>query len=252
MKKNLILQENNDKSLILSRIKFAYRFKKDIELAGFLGVSPNTITTWKGRNSIDFELIFAKCENLNYDWLLTGEGEMFRNSTNQNVQNTQNTRILSNGNTSQTVQNQCKDTTNISNKMIPAEYKEGIPLIPINAMAGYFAGEIQISSTDCDYYVVPMFKEAEFLIPVKGSSMIPKYNSGDIVACKHVPLDTFFQWNKVYVLDTEQGALVKRVRKGETDDTLNIVSDNPNYEPFPLHKSKIYAIAIVVGVIRQE
>ena len=40
--------------------------------------------------------------------------------------------------------------------------------------------------------------------------MQPKYNSGDLVACRVVPLGTFFQWNKVYVLDTEQGALIKR------------------------------------------
>ena len=184
--------------------------------------------------------------NISADWLMMNEGEMLRN---QNIQETSRTHTEQQP---QTAQNQHKDTKNISNEIIPVGYGEGIPLIPINAMAGYFAGEIQISSTDCDYYVVPMFKEAEFLIPVKGSSMIPKYNSGDIVACKRVPLDTFFQWNKVYVLDTEQGTLVKRIRKGEADDTLTIASDNPSYEPFPLHRSKIHAIAIVVGVIRQE
>ena len=108
----------------------------------------------------------------------------------------------------------------------------------------FFRGSLSVFST--------MFKDAEFLMPVKESSMIPKYNSGDIVACKRVPLDTFFQWNKIYVLGTEQGALVKRIKKGETDDTLTIMSDNPSYEPFPLHRSKIHAIAIVVGVIRQE
>ena len=82
--------------------------------------------------------------------------------------------------------------------------------------------------------------------------MIPKYNSGDIVACKRMPLDTFFQWNKVYVLDTEQGPLIKRVKKGTTDETLTIFSDNPKYEPFELPRTKIYHIALVVGVIRLE
>ena len=48
---------------------------------------------------------------------------------------------------------------------------------------------------ECDRYVVPMFKEAEFLITVKGSSMIPKYNSGDIVACKNLPLLDLFVAN---------------------------------------------------------
>lgn len=128
----------------------------------------------------------------------------------------------------------------------------GIPLIPINAMAGMFTGEQVVLELECDRYVVPVFKEAEFLITVKGSSMIPKYNSGDIVACKRMPLDTFFQWNKVYVLDTEQGPLIKRVKKGTTEDTLTIFSDNPSYEPFELPRTKIYHIALVVGVIRLE
>jgi len=129
---------------------------------------------------------------------------------------------------------------------------EGIPLIPINAMAGAFTGEQQVFELECDRYVVPAFKDAEFLITVKGSSMIPKYNSGDIVACKRLPIDTFFQWNKVYVLDTEQGPLIKRVKQGASPETIAIHSDNPNYDPFELPRSCIYHIALVVGVIRLE
>ncbi|HHT9079339.1 TPA: S24 family peptidase, partial [Flavobacterium psychrophilum] len=97
------------------------------------------------------------------------------------------------------------------------------------------------------------FKGADFLIQVKGSSMYPKYNSGDIVACKKLQLnDLFFQWNKVYVLDTEQGAIIKRIDIGPDDDHVMIVSDNEKYRPFSLHKSKINAISIVMGVIRLE
>jgi phage repressor protein C with HTH and peptisase S24 domain len=111
---------------------------------------------------------------------------------------------------------------------------------------------MQVLEYECERFVIPVFKEAEFLISIKGSSMYPKYSSGDIVACKKLPLDTFFQLHKVYVLDTEQGALIKRIEEGETPDTLTIVSDNQEYKSFQLHKSKIYSIAIVLGVIRQE
>lgn len=131
--------------------------------------------------------------------------------------------------------------------------KKGIPLIPIEAMAGYGAGETQILELDCEYFSVPTFKGADFLIQVKGSSMYPKYNSGDIVACKKLMRDdVFFQWNKVYVIDTEQGALIKRIDIGADDDHVMIVSDNEKYKPFALHKSKINAISIFMGVIRLE
>ena len=120
-------------------------------------------------------------------------------------------------------------------------------------MAGYGIGDTQVLEHECDRYVVPVFKDAEFLIQVKGSSMIPKYNSGDIVACRKLPLDgLFFQWNKVYVLDTIQGALIKRVKAGSDANHLLIVSDNERYEPFELHISQIRSIAIVIGVIRLE
>lgn len=138
--------------------------------------------------------------------------------------------------------------------LIPQKPPTGIPLIPIEAMAGYGNGEFVVDdNSGIERFVVPTFKGADYLISVKGSSMYPKYNSGDIVACKKLNInDIFFQWNKVYVLDTEQGALIKRVCKAKDDKHILCVSDNNNYGSFELHRSKINAIAIVMGVIRLE
>lgn len=130
---------------------------------------------------------------------------------------------------------------------------EGIPLIPIEAMAGALTSEQTVLEYECERYVVPMFKGADFLIPVKGSSMYPKYSSGDIVACQRVSMsDLFFQWNKVYVIDTNQGALIKRIKPGSDKDHVLIVSDNEKYDPFELPFSAIHAVALVIGVIRLE
>ncbi|ATA89226.1 hypothetical protein CGC58_05510 [Capnocytophaga stomatis] len=160
---------------------------------------------------------------INYEWLLTGKGEMLKSEQNLPV------------------------------ATYTESLNEGIPLIPLDAMAGIGSGEVSVLELDCERYVIPMFRGADYLIPVKGSSMIPKYNSGDVVACKKLSLqDIFFQWNKVYVLDTEQGALIKRVCKGSDNEHITLVSDNEKYEPFELHKSQIYAIALVVGVVRLE
>ena len=94
----------------------------------------------------------------------------------------------------------------------------GIPLLPVDAVAGVLSGnDMQVMDYDCEYYNIPTFKGAEFLIQISGDSMQPKYYSGDIVACKRLPIDTFFQWNRVYVIGSEQGVIIKRVRKG-TDE----------------------------------
>ena len=83
--------------------------------------------------------------------------------------------------------------------------------------------------------------------------MQPTYYSGDLVACQRVPMSNlFFQWNKVYVIDTDQGALIKRIKPGSTPDRVLIVSDNEAYDPFELPISSIYAVALVIGVIRLE
>lgn len=135
----------------------------------------------------------------------------------------------------------------------PEDVPDSIPLIPIEAMAGVLSGEQTVFEYECERYVVPMFKGADFLIPVKGSSMYPKYSSGDIVACQRIPMsDLFFQWNKVYVIDTNQGALIKRIKPGSTPDRVLIVSDNDKYDPFELPYSAIHAVALVIGVIRLE
>ena len=60
------------KSSILDRIKEAYRLKNNAELARFLGVKPKTISNWYARNSIDYDIIFSKCDDLDLTWLING------------------------------------------------------------------------------------------------------------------------------------------------------------------------------------
>jgi phage repressor protein C with HTH and peptisase S24 domain len=83
--------------------------------------------------------------------------------------------------------------------------------------------------------------------------MSPKYYNGDVVACKIIPKETFIQWGKVYVMDTIQGALCKRLFPSEKgDDYIKVVSDNEKYPAFDMPKKEIRALAIVIGVIRLE
>lgn len=177
---------------------------------------------------IQAKWITAIVENYPYvsaDWLLTGKGEMITSSESS------------------------------QNKMVKVseQSQEGIPLIPLDAMAGYFEGEMQVLLRDCERYIVPGMPRADFLITVKGDSMMPSYFPGDIVACVRVPIkDVFFQYGRVYVLDTNQGAIIKRIEKSEDDESILIVSENEKYSPFTLHLSQVRSIALVIGLIRLE
>lgn len=83
--------------------------------------------------------------------------------------------------------------------------------------------------------------------------MLPTYNSGDVVACRHITNDKFIQWNKIHVISTRnQGVVIKRVKQS-TDDTMIIaISDNKDYDPFEIPKEEILNIAIVVGGVKFE
>lgn len=132
-----------------------------------------------------------------------------------------------------------------------------LPLIPIDALAGFPGNDNEmVTEDDCEKYDVPELasKGAKFLIRVSGSSMYPKYSNGDLLACKKLQAASFIQWGKVYVLDTEQGALVKRLYEDKADtDCIICHSDNTErYPDFRIPKNEIRSISIVLGVIRVE
>ena len=243
-----------------------YKGIKPIPFEKKIGLSNGYLGKQQKRNADLGEGIILKivenCPEINPYWLLTGNGEMLNTKSEENVIK-KNDNINDNN-----FDNKPKVQKMLSNKEIEkgvpvfytegSSYKEsytGIPLIPIDAMAGFGEGDIQVMDYETSMYKVPEFEElrTDFMIRVKGSSMYPKYSSGDTVACKKLNIsDMFFQWNKVYVLSTEQGAIIKRVKKGSDDEHILLVSENPSYEPFELNLSQIYAIAIVIGVIRME
>ncbi len=132
--------------------------------------------------------------------------------------------------------------------------KKGLPLIPIDALAGFGAGEFTIMDHDIlEYYKIPEFSNADFLISVKGSSMQPKYYGGDILACKFIHSFSFFQWGIPHVITIkDRGTVVKRISKGETKEDLLLISENMKYEPFTITTTDIVNISIVIGVIRVE
>ncbi len=163
-------------------------------------------------------------------WLLTGKEPMLRK------------------------ENESKNGILVAAKEMSGE--KAIPLVSEHAIAGFGNAEFSIKEQDVkDYYVIPKFKycNIDFMIEIHGSSMYPKYNSGDVVACTIIRESKFIQWNKCHVIATrEQGLLVKRLKKGNAPDSLLAISDNKDYDPFQIPVNEITGIALVVGVIRLE
>ncbi|MFV0248646.1 MAG: helix-turn-helix transcriptional regulator [Tenacibaculum sp.] len=132
-----------------------------------------------------------------------------------------------------------------------------IPLISFGTKTNFENKKVQFNKENIlEKYKIPEFerKGVEYIIKINDSSMFPKYNNGDLLGCKPIKDTSFFQWGKTYVLDTNQGVLVKRLFpiKGN-ENLLECRSDNiENFPSFVIGKSSIYRISIVVGTLRME
>lgn len=243
-----------EKNLTIKDKIFTFLKKKGITKTEFYAETGIESSNFKGKNkdslpgSAMLVKILTKYPDLSAEWLLTGRGEMLKTNstpTDSPPDEKHSSDIKDKENPS--------DNQNNDPFFLAASPREGIPLIPFSAMAGALRGEQTVLEYECERYVVPAFNGADFLMPVKGDSMTPTFVSGDIVACQRVPMsDIFFQWNKPYVLDTAQGAIIKRIKPGSDKQHVLIVSDNKEYDPFELPYEDIYAVALVIGIIRLE
>lgn len=209
---------------------------KNSQFAKIIGVAESNIRSYLAGTQPKFDILstIAKTFAINCEWLLTGEGDMLKSPSTP-------------GSPSTPIDERPTEPAS----HVPEGSQEGIPLLPISAMAVAFTDDISVMEYECERYVIPAFKGADFLMQVSGDSMQPTYYSGDLVACQRIPLnDLFFQWNKTYVLDTLQGPLIKRIRRGSDDNHVLIVSDNPAYEPFELSKDQFHGVALVRGLVR--
>lgn len=255
-----------DKSLILNEIKNHYNFTSDSEFAKFLGIKPQTLSSWHTRNTFDIELLYAKCENISADYLLTGKGsvektksEEFTNKKNVSINVSENVNIPK---VQKTLTNEEPPYNIVSlpsnRKTKDAVYPiQEIPLYDLEATAGLkelFSGGKSATQV-LDTIKIPHLPKCDGAISITGDSMYPLLKSGDMVLYKEVPLDSIF-YGEMYLLayqidGWEEYIAVKYVQKSELgDDYLKLVSQNQHHQPKDVLKAHITAIAIIKASIR--
>lgn len=65
-----------EKSDILLNLIDYYTQGNKRRFAEMIGMTPQGISTWLDRNKFNYDILFAKCENVNPHYLLTGEGSI--------------------------------------------------------------------------------------------------------------------------------------------------------------------------------
>ena len=129
--------------------------------------------------------------------------------------------------------------------------QEMVLVIPTGARAGTLADfSTSVAQYDCERMVTPI-KGADFAIQVTGDSMSPEYPSGSVILIKKINENAFIEWGKTYVLDTENGAVIKTIRRTDNPDVIECVSLNPAYQPFRINTEYIngwYRVLMVLSL----
>lgn len=164
----------------------------------------------KAPGSEKLQRILCAFPDLNRTWLLTGEGEMLTGD--------------------QTIQSSTESDIHL------------IPLLPVSAQGGSFNDfVVSIKESSCEKIISPI-KGADYAMSVSGESMAPEYPSGSQILIKRIDEKAFIDWGRVYVLDTCNGTVIKRLLPSDTADKVLCKSINPEFPPFEVSLSDVYAV----------
>jgi transcriptional regulator with XRE-family HTH domain len=128
---------------------------------------------------------------------------------------------------------------------VDKEDNENIELVPMKASAGYLNGY-----ADPEYvaalpkFYLPMFKQGTYrAFEIKGDSMLPLV-SGTVIIGEYVENWTEVKANDTYVIVSKsEGVVYKRAgNKYKGNKSLQLISDNPVYEPYEVSGEDIIEI----------
>lgn len=169
----------------------------------------------RGENAISknlAKLINGVFPQYSEDWLLTGEGSML------------------------------KEEKYFSNEAEGKEAGIEILVLPVSAEGGRLGDfSTQVKAEDCETMISPI-KDIDFAMTVTGDSMFPEYPSGSKILVKKINEKAFIDWGRVYVLDTCNGAVIKKIMPSDDKNKITCESINPDYPSFEVSFEDIYGM----------
>ena len=140
-----------------------YSDGKPTRFAKHIGVAPSTISTWIARDTFDYDLLFAKCEKISPEWLLTGNGSMLKTALQEAM----------------AVEPVRSESPN-----------KGAPYYDVDFLGGFdLTFNDQTINPEYNIDFKPFNKQGVSWVNITGHSMEPRINHGDIIAIKECRLD---------------------------------------------------------------
>ena len=198
------------------------------DIANVIQRSKTNISSAANGNHLYLKDKFLSHFNMCYDnifslkWLITGEGDMLSSTSSAQPQ------------------------PSVKNERVVDDEAYKVPLVPISALGGSLNDfNTAVCRDDCETVISPI-KDIDMAIKISGDSMEPEYPSDSQVFIKKVNERAFLEWGRVYVLNTCNGIVIKRLMPTNDPNTVLCESINPKYPPFEVNLENVNGVYRVI------
>ena len=246
-------------SLNISKIIDEKKLSSDAEFARVVGVTPQTVSKWRSRNTYDITKIVNAFPDISVPWLLSGEGSMFTQEIRIEIVDAQSGETI--GNTEAPVGRRSHRIESNVRPVLEGEMEWiEVPLMPYKARAGVLAGfgdPDWREGKQTMHVLVDRRLRGDYLIyEVEGDSMdngtTNSFLEGDFLLCRVLPKSDWQYGIKkrtmtFCVIATEaEGVVLKQVtRHDKAAGVITCHSLNPAYDDYEVNLSDVQAIFYV-------
>ncbi len=208
------MQENNslNANLILKKLKKALKISTDIQLSEFLNIKPNTISTWKKRNSLDYSSIITICELYEIEL-----NDIF-----------------------------------LEKKTIKKDYSgyaSETPLISREVQFQYCIGSNETLESLPKYSFPFLRGEETRAFQVLSNNMYPIIEENSIAVCESIDINELPDNSIVVIVSKAKGLFINSITKSIKPDTYTLSNENSFFNSVSIHKTEIDEIWLIKGVL---
>lgn len=207
-------KKSQNASLILQKLKFALKVRTDIELSEILNVKPNTISSWKKRDTLDYSGIIAICELYEIDLNSIFYDKMA--SKNHNV------------------------------------FEEGTYLVSREYQFQYCIDNKSILET-LPKFTFPFLRgESTRAFQAVSNNMFPLIEERSYVLCTATEIDLVIDNDLVVIISQKKGIFINRLQTTENQNTILLKNDYVVNNDIIFEKSDIDEIWLIKGVLSYD
>ena len=199
--------------LVLNKLKKSLKITSDKQLSEFLNVKPNTISTWKKRDSLDYSIIISICELYEIDL-----NDIFYDSGNHVSEN--------------------------------ESYYSETPLISKEVQFQYCIDSSGILDNLPKYNFPFIRSENTRVFQVLSNNMFPVIEENSFVICEEITTEQIQENTLVVIVSKSKGLFINRIHKNKLPEGNYLLSsENSFFETIAFEKSSINEIWLIKGVL---